>query len=101
MWMLHMPLVEIYRMGDMSKGIDCPRLRFSELVIVYAFCRLALGDRMVNLKSYSLKSTTSSSHSVTHQSTEVELGEELRQTKDLVQQLLQSNQQMQQGYQAM
>jgi hypothetical protein len=38
---------------------------------------------------------------MTRQSVEAELGEELRQTKDLVQQLLQSNQKMQQEYQAM
>jgi hypothetical protein len=31
-------------MGGMSKGIDYFRLRFNEFVIVYAFCRLALGD---------------------------------------------------------
>jgi hypothetical protein len=61
-----------------------------------------LGDGTTNLESYSWKSTASSSHNTTHQSaTEVELGEELRQTKELVQQLLQSNQQMHHRYQAM
>jgi hypothetical protein len=51
-----------------------------------AFYRLALGDGTTNLESYSWKSTASSSHNTTHQSaTEVELGEELRQTKELVQ----------------
>jgi hypothetical protein len=40
-------------MGGMSKSIDCPRLRFSEFVTVYAFYRLALGDGVANLKSYS------------------------------------------------
>jgi hypothetical protein len=39
---------------------------------------------------------------MTHQSfSKTELGEELRQMKELVQQLLQSNQQMQHGYEAM
>jgi hypothetical protein len=93
MWMLRMPRVEVYRMGDMSKGIICLRLRFSEFVTVYTFCRLVLGDGTMNLESYSQKSTANSSCSTTHQSvTEAELDEELRQTKELVQQLLQSNQ---------
>jgi hypothetical protein len=72
-----------------------------QFIIVYAFSRLALGDGVTNFGSYSWKSTATSSSSVTHQSVEAQLGKELRQTKDLVQQLLQNNQQMQQGYQAM
>jgi hypothetical protein len=45
-----------------------------------------LGDRMENLDSYSWKFTTNSSHShTTRQSTEAELGKELRQMKELVQ----------------
>jgi hypothetical protein len=82
-------------MGGMSKAINCLRLRFSEFIIVYAFYKLALGDGMANLDNYCQKSTTSSSRNrETHQSTEAELGEELRHTKELVQQLLQSNQSM-------
>jgi hypothetical protein len=80
-------------------SINYLRLRFSEFVTVYTFCRLALGDGTMNLESYSRKSTASSSHITTHQSAaKVELDEELRQTKELVQQLLQSNQQMQNRY---
>jgi hypothetical protein len=37
----------------MSKGIDYLQLRFSPFVIVYAFCKLTLGDGVANLKSYS------------------------------------------------
>jgi hypothetical protein len=51
--MLRMLRAEVYRMGGMSKGIDCLRLRFSEFIIVYTFCRLALGYGVVNLESYS------------------------------------------------
>jgi hypothetical protein len=91
----------VYRMGGMSKGIDYLWLRFSEFVTFYTFCRLALNEGVANLESYSWKSIVSSSHCMTRQSVEAELGEELRQTKDLVQQLLQSNQKMQQEYQAM
>jgi hypothetical protein len=77
-WMLHMLRTEVYHLGGMSKGINCLRLRFSEFVTVYTFCRLALDDGTVNLESYSQKSTVSSSRGMTHQSTiEVELGEEL------------------------
>jgi hypothetical protein len=57
--MLHMPWVEVYRMGGMSKGINYLQLRFSEFITVYSFCKLALGDGMVNLESYSQKSTAS------------------------------------------
>jgi hypothetical protein len=57
---------------------------------------------MTNLESYSGNSTASSSHNTTRQSiVEVELGEELWQTKELVQHLLQNNQQMQHGYHGM
>jgi hypothetical protein len=57
---------------------------------------------MANPKNYSQKSTVSSSRSTTRQSiAEAELGEELRHMKELVQQLVQSNQQMQHGYHAM
>jgi hypothetical protein len=87
-------------MRGMSKGIDCLWLRFSEFITLYAFCRLALADGVANLKSYSWKSTASSSHSATRQSVEAQLDEEMQQTKDFVQQLLQSNKQIQQGYQA-
>jgi hypothetical protein len=88
--------------GGMSKGINCLQLRFSEFVTVITFCRLALGDGMLNLGSYNQKSTASSSRSTTHQSTaEAELGEELRRMKELVQQLQQSNQQMQHEYETM
>jgi hypothetical protein len=101
MWMLRMPRAEVY-MGGMSKGINCLQLRFSEFVTVITFCRLALGDGMLNLGSYNQKSTASSSRSTTHQSAaEAELGEELRRMKELVQQLLQSNQQMQHEYETM
>jgi hypothetical protein len=86
-------------MRGMLKRINYLRLRFSEFISVYAFCRLDLGDRTSNLESYSQKSTSSSSRSMTHQSIiEAEMGKELRHTKELVQQLLQSNQQMQHGY---
>jgi hypothetical protein len=89
-------------MGGMSKDINCLRLRFSEFVTVYAFYRLALRNGTTNLESYSQKSTAISSCSMTHQSSvEAELGEELRQTKELAQHLLQSNQQMQHGYESM
>jgi hypothetical protein len=72
-----MPQAEVYHRRGMSKGINCLRLRFSEFVTVYA-----LGDGMMNLESYSRKSTARSSRSMTHQSTaKAELGEELRQTK--------------------
>jgi hypothetical protein len=73
-----MPQAEVYHMGGMSKGINCLRLRFSEFIIVYAFCILALGDRTPNLDSYNRKSTASSSHNrVTQQSDEAELSEKL------------------------
>jgi hypothetical protein len=86
MWILRMPRVEVYNMEGMSKGINCTRLRFSEFVTVYAFCRLALGDGTMNLESYSHKSTAISSRSMTHQSVaEAKLGEELRQMKQLEQ----------------
>jgi hypothetical protein len=55
-------------MGGISKGINCLQLRFSEFITVYAFCRLALGDGVANIESYSRKSTTSSPRSATHQS---------------------------------
>jgi hypothetical protein len=85
--------VEVYRMGGMSKDINCLQLRFSEFITFYAFCRLVLGERTTNLESYSRKFTISSSRITTRQSaTEAKLCEELRQTKELVQQLLQSNQ---------
>jgi hypothetical protein len=52
-----------------------------------------LDDGTLNLESYSQQSTTNSLRSMTHQNaTEAKLGEELRQVKELVQQLLQSNQ---------
>jgi hypothetical protein len=90
-----MSWVEVYHIGGLSKGMNYLQLRFSEFITIYAFCRLALGDGVANFESCSRKSTTNSSHSVTRQGADAELGEELRQTKDLVQQLLQSNQQMQ------
>jgi hypothetical protein len=66
-------------MGGISKGINCLWLRFSEFIIVYAFCKLSLGGGTTNLESYSWRSTASSSCSTTHQSAaEAELGEELR-----------------------
>jgi hypothetical protein len=51
--MLRMPQTVVYRMGGMSKGIGCIWLRFSEFITIYAFCRLALGDGVANLESYS------------------------------------------------
>jgi hypothetical protein len=100
--MLRLPQAEVYRMGGMSKGVNCLRLRFSKFTTVYAFCRLALGNGTMNLESYSRKSTAYSSRCTTHQSaTKAELGEELRQMKEVVQHLLQGNQQMQHGYEAM
>jgi hypothetical protein len=100
--MFRMLQAEVYLMGGMSKGVNCLRLRFKEFVTVYAFCRLALGGGTTNLESYSQKSTACSSRCTTHQSTvKAELGEELRQMKELVQHILQSNQQMQHGYEAM
>jgi hypothetical protein len=100
--MLRMPQAEVYRMGGMSKGVNCLRLRFSKFATVYAFCRHALGDGTMNLESYSRKSTAYSSRCTTHQSAmKAELGEVLRQMKEVVQHLLQGNQQMQHGYEAM
>jgi hypothetical protein len=100
--MLRMLWVEVYRMGGMPKDINCLRLRFSEFITFYAFCRLVLGDETTNLESYSRKFTINSSRITTRQSaTEAKLCEELRQMKELVQQLLQSNQQMQHGYEGM
>jgi hypothetical protein len=64
-------------MRGMPKGINCLQLRFSESVIAYAFCRLALGDGTTNLESHSRKSTASSSCSATCQSAKGQLGEEL------------------------
>jgi hypothetical protein len=84
--MLRTPWAEIYRMGGMTKGINCLRLRFSDFVTIYAFYILALGGITLNLETYSRKSTANSSCSMIHQSAiEAELGEELRQTKELVQ----------------
>jgi hypothetical protein len=76
---------EVYLMGGMSKGIDCLWLSFSEFITVYAFCTLTLGDGVANVESYSQKSTANSSCSVTCQSVKAQLGEELWQTKDLMQ----------------
>jgi hypothetical protein len=76
---------EVYNMRGMSKGIDYLLLRFSEFITLYAFCRLAFGDGVANLESYSQKSIANSSQRVTRESVESQLGEELRQTKDLVQ----------------
>jgi hypothetical protein len=64
-------------MRDMSKGINSLRLRFSEFVTFYIFCRSSLNDGMANLESYSCKFTAISSHSVTRQSTEAKLNKEL------------------------
>jgi hypothetical protein len=66
-------------MRGMSKGINCLRLRFSEFIIVYAFSRLSVGDRTMNLEIYSQKSIASSSRSTTQESTaEPKLGDKLR-----------------------
>jgi hypothetical protein len=65
-----------------------------QVLTLYAFCRLALGDGVSDVSSYSLKSNVTSS-SVESQRSQVQMGEELQQTKVLVQQLLQSNHAMQ------
>jgi hypothetical protein len=64
------------------------------VLTLYAFCRIALGDGVSDVSSYSRKCNVTSS-SVRSQSSEAQMGEELRQTKELVQQLLQSNHAMQ------
>jgi hypothetical protein len=55
-----------------------------------AFCRLALGDGVSDVLSYSQKSNVTSS-SAGSQSSQAQMSEELWQTKELVQQLPQSN----------
>jgi hypothetical protein len=61
-----------------------------QVLTLYAFCRLALGDGVSDVSSYSRKSNVTSS-SVRSQTFQAQMGKELRQTKELVQQLLQSN----------
>jgi hypothetical protein len=65
-----------------------------QVLTLYAFCRLALGDGVSDVSSYSRKFNVTSS-SAGSQSSQAQMGEELRQTKELVQQLLQSNHVMQ------
>jgi hypothetical protein len=48
-----------------------------QFIIVYIFYKLALGDGVGNLESYSQKSSVTSSSIGTHQSVEAQLGEEL------------------------
>jgi hypothetical protein len=65
-----------------------------QVLTLYAFCRLALGNGVSDVSSYSQKSNVTFS-SAGSQSSQAQMGEELRQTKELVQQLLQSNHAMQ------
>jgi hypothetical protein len=65
-----------------------------QVLTFYTFCRLALGDGVSDISSYSLKSNVTSSNTGS-QSSQAQMCEELRQTKELVQQLLQSNHAMQ------
>jgi hypothetical protein len=60
-----------------------------QVLTLYAFRRLALGDRWSDVSSYSRKSNVTSI--VRSQSSQAGMAEELRQTKDLIQQLLQRN----------
>jgi hypothetical protein len=53
-----------------------------QVLTLYAFCRLALGDGVSNVSSYSRKSNVTSS--VVSQSFQAQMGKELRQTKELV-----------------
>jgi hypothetical protein len=64
------------------------------VLTLYAFCRLALGDGVSDVSSHSQKSNVTSS-SAGSQSSQAQMGEELRQIKELVQQLLQSSHAMQ------
>jgi hypothetical protein len=96
-----MSQAELYYMEGISKGINCLRLRFSKFITIYTFCRLALGDGTTNLESWSWKPTASSSHNTSHQRAAKAELEELQQMKELVQQLLQSNEQMWHMYEAM
>jgi hypothetical protein len=61
-----------------------------QVLTLYAFCRLDLGDGASDVLSYSQKSNVTSS-SAGSQSSQAQMGKELQQTKELVQQLLQSN----------
>jgi hypothetical protein len=65
-----------------------------QVLTLYTFYRLALRDGVSDVSSYSQKSNVTSS-SVGSQSSQAQMGEELRQTEELVQQLLQSNHAMQ------
>jgi hypothetical protein len=65
-----------------------------QVLTLYAFCRLAFGDGVLDVSSYSRKSNVTSS-SAGSQSSQAQMGEEMRQTKELVHQLLQSNHAMQ------
>jgi hypothetical protein len=64
------------------------------VLTLYAFCRLAFGDGVSDASSYSRKSNVTSS-SAGSQSSQAQMGEKMRQTKELVHQLLQSNHAMQ------
>jgi hypothetical protein len=64
-----------------------------QVLTLYAFCSLAFGDRVSDVSSYSQKSNVTSSDG--SQSSQAQMDKELRQTKELVQQLLQSSHAMQ------
>jgi hypothetical protein len=64
-----------------------------QVLTLYTFCRLALGDGVSDISSYSEKPNVTSS--VGSQIFQAQMGKELRHTKELVQQLLQSNHAMQ------
>jgi hypothetical protein len=53
-----------------------------QVLTLYAFCRLALGDGVSDVSSYSQKSNVTSS--VGSQSSQAQMGKELQQTKELV-----------------
>jgi hypothetical protein len=61
-----------------------------QVLTLYAFSRLSLGDGVSGVLSYSRKSNVTSC-SAGSQSSQAQMGEELRQAKDLVQQLLKNN----------
>jgi hypothetical protein len=61
-----------------------------QVLTLYAFYMLALGDGVSDVSSYSRKSNVTSS-SIRSQSSQAQMGKELRYTKELVQQLPQNN----------
>jgi hypothetical protein len=61
-----------------------------QVLTLYVFCRLALGDGVLDVSSYS-RNYNVTSYCAGPESSQAEMAEELRQTKELRQQLLQRN----------